>query len=145
MKTIVPYLFHGPIKPSEIANLIEKYSGNRDAGAYSFFLGQVRADRVGGKRVREIVYTAYEDMVAGEAGRIKEELFDIYDDLIHLEIRHSVGSVKTGEISLLVFAVSRHREQAFKACNETVEKVKQKFPVWKKEVYEDETHEWKES
>lgn len=140
----VQYLVQGPIEPSQIAAIMATYSGDKSLGAYALFLGRVRADIVGGKRVREIVYTAYEDMVENEAVKIKEELFSIFDDLSHMEIRHSIGPVKAGEISLLVFTASGHREQAFKACRETVERIKQKLPVWKKEVYEDETHEWKQ-
>ena len=144
MNDNLQYLVRGPIETSEIATLIAMCSGDRSLGAYVLFLGRVRADIVGGKRVREIVYTAYEDMAEKEAVKIKEDLLRIYDDLSHLEIRHSIGPVKAGEISLLVFTASGHREQAFQACRETIERIKQNLPIWKKEVYEDETHEWKE-
>jgi molybdopterin synthase catalytic subunit len=29
------------------------------------------------------------------------------------------------------------------ACSETVELIKKRLPVWKKEIYEDNSHSWK--
>jgi molybdopterin synthase catalytic subunit len=47
-----------------------------------------------------------------------------------------------GEVSLLVLVSAGHRQQAMTACSKTVELIKEKLPVWKKEIFEDNTHEW---
>jgi molybdopterin synthase catalytic subunit len=51
--------------------------------------------------------------------------------------------VKAGEISLFVFTSSVHRRAAIDACNEVVERIKHELPVWGKEIFKDETYQWK--
>jgi molybdopterin synthase catalytic subunit len=109
-----------------------------------FFLGQVRADEVGGKRVKAIEYSAYEDMVHVEAEKIKETIFSEFNDVKSIEIVHSTGLVNAGEISMAVLVSAGHRQQAMQACSKTVELIKVHLPVWKKEIFEDDSHLWKE-
>ena len=56
-----------------------------------------------------------------------------------------LGKVAAGEISLFVFTSSAHRKAAIDACKETVERIKAELPVWGKELFEDETYQWKEN
>ena len=56
----------GPIAASFIADSIQKHSSKTDIGGHSIFLGQVRADKIDGKEVASIEYTAYEDMAIGK-------------------------------------------------------------------------------
>ena len=58
---------------------------------------------------------------------------------------HSLGKVVVGEISLFVFTSSPHRKAAIEACNETVERIKAELPIWGKELFTDETYQWKEN
>jgi molybdopterin synthase catalytic subunit len=58
-------------------------------------------------------------------------------------VHHSLGVVKAGEISLFVFTSSVHRRAAIDACNEVVERIKHELPVWGKEIFKDETYQWK--
>ncbi|MEP6513634.1 MAG: molybdenum cofactor biosynthesis protein MoaE, partial [Parafilimonas sp.] len=58
---------------------------------------------------------------------------------------HSLGRVEAGEISLFVFTSSPHRNAAIEACNEMVERIKSELPVWGKELFADETYQWKEN
>ncbi len=139
------YLIEGPVTNREIVNLMEKMSGQSGAGGHSFFLGQVRADEAGGKRVRAIEYSAYENMVKNEVDKIKKIIMAEFSDARSIEIIHSTGVVKAGEISLLVLVSAGHRHHAIQACSKTVEMIKEKLPVWKKEIYDDETYEWREN
>jgi len=50
-----------------------------------------------------------------------------------------------GEISLFVFVSSVHRQMALDACREIVERIKKEVPVWGKEIFEDESYEWKQN
>ncbi|MBW7952276.1 MAG: molybdenum cofactor biosynthesis protein MoaE, partial [Chitinophagaceae bacterium] len=45
--------------------------------------------------------------------------------------------------SLFVFVSSAHRKEAIKACEEIVERIKKEVPVWGKEVFVNENHQWK--
>jgi len=48
-----------------------------------------------------------------------------------------------GELCLFVFTSSAHRKIAIAATNFFVEEIKAKVPVFGKEIFEDETHQWK--
>ena len=134
----------GPIAASFIADSIQKHSSKIDIGGHSIFLGQVRADKIDGKEVTSIEYTAYEDMALEKMYTIREDIFKKYD-LTCMHVHHSLGTVKAGEISLFVFTSSPHRKAAIDACEETVERLKAELPVWGKELLTDDTYHWKEN
>jgi molybdopterin synthase catalytic subunit len=142
---ITNYLIEGPISQNEIAHFIEKIGGRTESGGHSIFLGQVRADEVNGLKVKAIEYSAYESMVKVEADKIKESVLLEFDDANTVDIIHSTGIVKAGEISLLVFVSAGHRHHAIEACSKTLELIKEKLPVWKKEVFDDNSHLWKQN
>lgn len=137
------YLTCGPISQKLISRLIEKTSGKTDSGGHMLFLGQVRADEIQGKKVKSIEYSAYSELVNAEAEKIKKTIYAEFSDVKSVKIVHSTGLVNAGEISLLVFVSAGHRQQAMQACSKTVELIKEKLPVWKKEIFDDDSHKWK--
>jgi len=136
------YLVEGPIPESYIR--LESAGRPRltPAGAHAIFLGQVRDDLVDGKTVTGIEYSAYADMIAPVVEAIREELFNEFSDLMRVDILHSTGLVKCGEISLLVGVSSGHRKQSFAALEKCVDLIKEKLPVWKKELFTDGSSRW---
>lgn len=139
------YLVDGPINPDLIGKYISLLSSSKEAGAHSVFVGQVREDLVDGKKVVAIEYSAYNEMVAIEAEKIRKVTFDAFSDVHNIEIIHSTGTVRAGEISLFVLVTSGHRDQAIRACRHIVEMIKIEYPVWKKEILDDESYQWKEN
>ena len=137
------YLVNGPISGSFLTALLDKMGAETGCGGLSFFVGQVRADIINGKIVKAIEYSAYEGMVRGEADRIKEAILVEFADVRSIDIVHSTGIVNAGQISLLVAVSAGHRKQAIEACSKAVELIKERLPVWKKEIYEDNSHTWK--
>jgi Molybdopterin converting factor, large subunit len=137
------YLKSGPIGSNEINSLIKSLEEDTSAGGHSFFLGQVRADTVNGRKVEAIEYSAYEEMVKIEAEKIKTEIISEFGDVKNVDIIHSTGLVKAGGISLLIVVSAGHRHQATAACTKAVELVKERLPVWKKEIFDDDTYKWK--
>jgi molybdopterin synthase catalytic subunit len=138
------YLVDGPIGPELITGLINIHDKNNDAGGISVFIGVVRADQAGSKNVIAIDYTAYDDMVSHEADKIKGKILSEFPDVKSVRIIHSTGIVKAGEISLFVLVSAGHRRQAIDACSMTVELIKERLPVWKKELYDNDSHQWKQ-
>jgi len=134
----------GPIAPDFIANSIAKHSRKKQIGGHNIFLGQVRNDVIEGKMVEAIEYTAYTEMAEKEIMQIREDVFDQFD-LTCLHIYHSLGRVKTGEISFFVFVSSTHREECYAASRYIVEEVKSRVPIFGKEILGDGTHTWKEN
>lgn len=132
----------GPIAVSFIGDSIQKHSTKTEIGGHSIFLGQVRTDTIEEKKVVAIEYTTYEEMALEKMNVIREEMFAKYD-LTCMHVYHSLGKVAVGEICLFVFTSSAHRKAAIEGCNEMVERIKAELPVWGKELFADETYQWK--
>ncbi len=136
------FLVDGPITPDIVTGYITKLSEDKTCGANSFFLGRVRNDRIDNRVVRAIEYSAYDEMAEKEAGRIGDIVKCAFSDVREIIILHSTGIVKTGEISLLVIVSAGHRDQSDRACRHVLEMIKETFPVWKKELFDDDSHRW---
>lgn len=132
----------GAITSEFIGESIAKHQTKTSIGAHNIFLGQVRADVINNKEVVAIEYTAYEDMANAKFHEIREATFEKFE-LTCMHIYHSLGTVKAGEICLFVFVSSPHRKVVFEALEYIVEEIKDHVPVFGKEVFEDETHQWK--
>jgi len=135
----------GPVPVAAVSEMIAKAGQNTESGAHSLFVGQVRRDEIEGKFVKAIEYSAYEEMVITEANKINKTILSEFDDIKGFEILHSKGLVSAGEISLLVIVSAGHRAQAFSACTRVVELIKDRLPIWKKELFEDDSGRWKEN
>ena len=134
----------GAIAAEFIGNSIAKHQNKTTIGAHNIFLGQVRADEIEGKTVVAIEYSAYEEMAEQSFYEIREAAFAKYD-LTCMHIYHSLGLVKTGEICLFVFVSAPRRKVVFEAIEFLVEEIKQKVPVFGKEIFEDERYTWKKN
>jgi molybdopterin synthase catalytic subunit len=132
----------GPITADFIGESIQKHSTKTGIGGHSIFLGQVRADKIDGKEITCIEYTAHEEMAIEQMHMIREDIFSKYE-LTCMHVYHSLGKVAAGEICLFVFTSSAHRKAAIDACEEIVERIKTQLPVWGKELFGDESYQWK--
>jgi len=141
-KKNIKVFIEGAISSSFIGDSILKHSTKKNIGAHSIFLGQVRNDIINQQEVKAIEYSAYNEMAEEKFHEIREDAFKKYD-LICMHIYHSMGVVNAGEISLFVFVSSAHRKEAIKACEEIVERIKKEVPVWGKEIFVNENHQWK--
>lgn len=132
----------GAIAPSKIAESIGHHQSKTEIGAHNIFLGQVRADEIGGKKVNAIEYTAQTEIANQVCHEIREAAFSKYD-LSCMHIYHSLGVVKIGEICFFVFVSSPHRGPVFDSLSEIVNEIKDKLPIFGKELFEDQSHQWK--
>lgn len=133
---------NGPITAAFIAERIQEHNNKPNIGGHSIFLGQVRADLVAGKPVMAIEYSANEPMAIQIMQSLRDDIFAGFP-LSCMHVYHSLGIVKAGEISLFVFTSSVHRKAAIGACEQTVEKIKAGLPIWGKELFTDDSHQWK--
>lgn len=132
----------GAISSEMIGKSIAAHQSKTQIGAHEIFLGQVRADEINGKTVAGIEYSAHKDMANQILHDIREAAFEKFE-LSCMHIYHSEGLVKTGEICLFVFISSAHRLPAREALAFLVEEIKSKAPIFGKEIFEDDTHQWK--
>lgn len=143
-KKIRNLFVQGAIEPAFIADSIAKHHAKKDIGGHSIFLGQVRGDVIDGKSVAAIEYTAHEEMALEQMAQIREDIFSKYP-LSCMHVHHSLGNVHAGEICLFVFSSSAHRKAAIDSCEEIVERIKAELPVWGKEIFADNSYQWKEN
>ena len=104
-------------------------------GAVVTFVGTVR-DNTGGRKVVALEYEAYAEMAEAEMRRIGIDVMDKWK-LHGIAMRHRTGKLGVGEISVVIATSSPHREAAFQACSEALDRLKETVPVWKKEYFED--------
>ncbi|MFT6983469.1 MAG: molybdopterin synthase catalytic subunit [Crocinitomicaceae bacterium] len=126
----------GAISSDFIGASIAHHQVKTNIGAHQIFLGQVRADSIDGKEVTAIEYSAHEEMANKAFHDIREATFEKFD-LTCMHIYHSLGIVKTGEICLFAFVSSKHRKEVQRAIEYLVEEIKEKVPVFGKELFED--------
>src|SRR5207248_9102369 len=80
-------------------------------------------------------YEAYEGMAERVMADIARELEERYD-LCSVAVHHRTGRVTIGETSVVIAVSAPHRADALAACRDAIDRLKERVPLWKKEVYE---------
>ncbi|KOV89865.1 molybdenum cofactor biosynthesis protein MoaE [Nocardia sp. NRRL S-836] len=110
------------------------------AGAVVTFSGVVR-DHDGGRSVLELEYHSHpsaQDVVT----EVVASLANRYDGVHGIAVSHRVGPLKIGDVALACAVAAEHRKEAFSLCADLVDEVKARLPVWKRQVFSDNTDEW---
>lgn len=136
----MPFLTNQPISLGDLLPMQEAATRS-SAGAVVTFLGVVRPDRQGSRRVRALTYEAYAEMAELEMTRLVAQAKTQWP-LEAVQVRHRVGLVEVGKVSVAIVVAARHRAEAHAASQFLVEEIKRHAPVWKQEHYEDGTSQW---
>ena len=131
-------------RPLDFADVASLIKCSDTSGAHATFMGQVRADYVDEKVVKAIEYSCYIEMASAQLRQLCAEAIKIHN-LIDASVRHSLGVVHVGQISLIVVVSARHRAEAFSGLSWIVDKIKSDIPIWGKETFEDDSTRWKSS
>ena len=105
-----------------------------EAGAIATFTGTTRIhsrDRT----ITRLEYEAYKGMAERVMAEIADGLRARYD-LSAVAIHHRIGHVGIGETSVVIAVSAAHRQAALAACKDAIDELKERAPLWKKEVYE---------
>jgi molybdopterin synthase catalytic subunit len=127
-------LFEVTAEPLSVDALVRTVLTEGD-GAVVTFVGTVR-DNTDGRRVIALEYEAYGEMAVSEMRLIGVEMVRKHG-LHGIAMRHRTGKLQIGETSVVIAASSSHRAEAFAACSEALDLLKERVPVWKKEYFED--------
>ena len=106
---------------------------SENAGAIATFTGTTRAHSRG-RTVERLDYEAYEGMAEGVMAEIAAQVAGRYE-LCGVAIHHRVGRVRIGETSVVIAVSAPHRQDALAACKDAIDALKERVPLWKKEVY----------
>ncbi len=113
------------------AELNAMRAGNAKIGAVASFVGLVR-DVNDGAGVSTLTLEHYPAMTQKALGGIVDEALSRWD-LIDVTVIHRVGELRPTDQIVLVMVASRHRGDAFQACEFVMDYLKTQAPFWKKE------------
>ena len=120
-------------EPLSLDRVVEEVR-DEQAGAIATFTGTTRIQSRG-RTVTHLDYEAYEGMAERVMAEIAEALQARYE-LSAVAIHHRVGRVGIGETSVVIAVSAPHRQDALAACKDAIDELKDRVPLWKKEVYE---------
>jgi molybdopterin synthase catalytic subunit len=119
--------------PLDLMALVRRVE-HREAGAVATFTGTVR-EHSRGQTVVRLDYEAYAEMVVEELRRVAADVAARHD-LLGIAVAHRHGTLDIGDASVAIATSAVHRAQALAACQETIDTLKARAPIWKKEHYE---------
>lgn len=135
-------LFELSDEPLDVAALQARVS-HPSCGAIVVFTGTTR-DTNRGEDVVQLDYEAFHAMSGPEMGRIFAECLATHGPpsaggdtakALRMLCVHRTGTVGVGEPSVVIAVASPHRDAAFLAARFLIDTLKERLPVWKKEVY----------
>ena len=112
-----------PISPELVVSQV-KTAGS---GCVVTYIGLIR-DYSRGKPVLSV---EYEDVGEKAAKRLQEIAAEIKQKwpVNNIAIYHRIGTLKVGEINLVVAIASAHRNEGFAACQYAIDQFKQQLPT----------------
>ncbi len=123
-----------PLSVDEVLRAVE----DPGAGGTAVFVGQVR-DQDGGKGVIRLEYSAHPS-VRDELARVVRETMT--DEVTAAAAVHRTGTLRIGDLAVVVAVSAPHRGQALTACSTMIDTLKHEVPIWKHQTFTDGTDEW---
>lgn len=108
------------------------HAGNGGVGAIVSFVGTVR-DRGQDQAISQMELEHYPGMTERAIEVMVDEAHKRFD-ILGARVIHRVGLLQPLEQIVLVAVTSRHRGQAFQACEFLMDYLKTQAPFWKKET-----------
>jgi molybdopterin synthase catalytic subunit len=118
-----------PLDPAALVRFAEA----PEMGAVVTFSGNVR-NHNRGRTVEYLEYDAYRPMAEKQLRAIAQEAVERWN--CRIAIQHRVGRLEIGDPSVIVVAACAHRGHAFEACRYAIDTLKERVPIWKREVWE---------
>jgi len=109
------------------------------AGGVTVFVGAVR-DHDENKSVVGLEYSAHPTALA-QLTEVAEEVGKEYDVLAVAAV-HRVGRLAIGDAAVVVATAAAHRGEAFEASRALIDRLKERVPIWKHQLFADGTDEW---
>lgn len=120
--------------PLDVDEVVRRVSGAGMGGVVTF-VGAVR-DTARGRSIRHLEYEAYPPMAEREMESIVDEAEGRWPGS-RVAIAHRVGHLEVGDLAVVIAAAAPHRAEAFAACRYAIDTLKERVPIWKKEVATD--------
>ena len=113
--------------------------GDDASGGLTLFVGRVR-DHDQGKGVVGLDYTAHPSAL-DKLREVCEQVASAFD--VHgVAAVHRVGTLKIGDVAVVVATSSAHRGTSFDASRRLIDTLKAEVPIWKHQRFADGSEEW---
>lgn len=106
--------------------------GGPGMGGIVTFTGMVRLHSRG-TTIDHLEYEAYAPMAVKVMTQLCEEI-EAEVAGAKLAVEHRVGHLVIGDIAVVIAAAAPHRAEAFTACRAMIDRLKDRVPIWKKEI-----------
>ncbi len=103
------------------------------SGGICVFVGTVR-EFTNKEEVVALEFETYKSMAIKELHKIADEACEKWQ-LNAVVLRHAVGAKNVEEPVVVVGASSAHRSECFEACRFLIDTLKERVPIWKKEIF----------
>ncbi len=117
--------------------LVDRVQSGR-SGAVVTFVGVVRGETEG-RPVLYLEYEAFEPLAREKLSELATEMKARFG-VDEVAVAHRLGRAEVGEVITVIAVASAHRAEAFEACRFGIEQLKERVPIWKKEVFQDGEH-----
>lgn len=109
------------------------------AGAIATFTGRVRArDSADDSPTEYLEFETYDGVAEDRMAAIETDL-EARDGVWQVVLHHRTGIVEAGEDIVFVVVLAGHRDEAFAAVRDGIDRLKDEVPIFKREVTTDET------
>jgi molybdopterin synthase catalytic subunit len=111
-------------------------------GGIALFVGTVRdhTPEHPGEQVTELDYTAHPSAL-DELRAVADLVAKTHPGTV-LAAVHRTGELAIGDLAVVVAAAAPHRAEAFAACRELIDTLKEQVPIWKREQFRNGSHTW---
>jgi molybdopterin synthase catalytic subunit len=117
---------------SQDAEIEALKASSKRIGGIATFLGCAR-DFSEGRDVLEISFEAYGSMALSEMNKLRTDAIAKFG-LQDARIVHRVTTVHAGDNIVFIAAAAEHRAAALEACRWMIDELKERVPIWKKEI-----------
>ena len=121
-------LVDGPLSLDRVVRAV----ASAEAGGLVTFTGMVRRTSQG-REVERLEYEAYPEMAEKVFRALCEEIEGELPG-VRLAVEHRAGALVVGDIAVVIAAAAPHRAEAFTACRAMIDRLKERAPIWKKEI-----------
>lgn len=116
-------------QPIDVAAYYEQLKDPAYGGIVTF-CGTIR-EWTGDIHTTQIAYTAYEEMAIKEMEKLAAEVENQGSKVI---LVHRLGTLEVEEEAVFIGVAAPHRKAAFEGCQFIIDHLKERVPIWKKEI-----------
>jgi len=130
MTTSLVRIQNEPFSIEEACSAVK--TASKSIGALVIFVGTGR-DISKGEKITGLDFEHYPGMAEKKLHDIRNRAMTNFG-IIEMSIIHRTGHINIGEDIVLIVAASRHRNDAFMACEWAITELKRVTPIWKRET-----------